>query len=76
MVTWRRGKNEGLASAEKGEVTFPAAHLAAHGGQDVINIPSGQLGAKVSAAQGLQTVLLHCRQTWNYKTGNSEEALT
>lgn len=58
----------GLASAEEGEVALPAAHLAAHGGQYVINIPSGQLGAWVAAAQALQTGLLPCGQTWNIKT--------
>lgn len=62
-----RGR-EGLASAEVGEVAFPAAHLAAHGCQYVINIPSGQLGAQVAAAQALQTALLPCGQTWNNKT--------
>ena len=61
-----------MSSAEEGEVALPAAHLAAHGGQHVINIPSGQLGARVgdaaAAAQALQTVLLPCGKTWNYKT--------
>lgn len=60
-------EGEGLASAEEGEVTFPAAHLAAHGGQYVIHISSGQLGAQVIAAQALQTALFPCWQTWNNK---------
>lgn len=76
---WSLGERErgkvGLASAEEGEVAFPAAHLAAHSGQYVINIPSVQLGAQVAAAQALQTALLPCRQTWNCKTVTSEETL-
>lgn len=56
-----------MASAEEGEVALPAAHLAAHRGQYVIDIPSGQLGARVAAAQALQAALLPWRQTCNGK---------
>lgn len=56
-----------LASAEEGEVAFPAAHLAAHVGHYVVEVPSGQVGAQAAAAaaQALQTVLLSC---WHNKT--------
>lgn len=56
-----------LASAKEGEVAFPAAHLAAHVGHYVVEVPSGQVGAQVAAAaaQVLQAVLLPC---WNDKT--------
>ncbi len=54
-----------MASAEKGEVALLAAHLAAHGGQIVIHIPPGKLGAQVAAAQALQTVLLPREKTWD-----------
>lgn len=33
----------GGASAEVGEVTLPAAHLAAHGGQYAVHVPSAQV---------------------------------
>lgn len=60
-----RGKSA-LASAEEGEVAFPAAHLAAHVGHYVVEVPSGQVGAQAAAAaQALQTVLLSC---WHDKT--------
>lgn len=62
-----RGKSA-PASAEEGEVAFPAAHLAAHVGHDVVEVPSGQVGAQAAAAaaaQALQTVLLSC---WHDKT--------
>lgn len=69
LVIWRKREEEtGLASAEEGEVALPAAHLAAHGGQYVINIPSGQLGDRVAAALALQTALFPCGQIWNNKT--------
>lgn len=34
-------KTQGSSSTEEGEVTLPAAHLATHGGQYVIQVPSG-----------------------------------
>lgn len=52
------------ASAEEGEVALPAAHLAAHCGQYVVNISSGQLGAWAAT---LQTALIPCGQIWNNK---------
>ena len=63
-------KREVLFSTEEGEVTLPAAHLAAHGGQYVIHVSSGQSGAQVAstAAQTLQTALFPCGQPWNQKT--------
>lgn len=61
-----RGKSA-PASAEEGEVAFPAAHLAAHVGHYIVEVPSGQVGAQAAAAaaQALQTVLLSC---WRDKT--------
>lgn len=63
-------KREESSSAEEGEVALPAAHLAAHGGQYVINVPSGQPGAQAAsaAAYSLQAALLPCGRTWNNKT--------
>lgn len=57
-----------MASAEEGEVALPAAHLAAHGGQYVVYVPSAQLEAQAAAAQALQTALLPCGQTCSHET--------
>lgn len=57
----------GRASAEEGEVALPAAHLAAHVGQYVVNIPSGQLRDR-DVAQALQTALIPGGHTWNNNT--------
>lgn len=58
-----------LSSAEEGEVALPAAHLAAHGGQHVVDVPSGELRARAAsaAAQSLRAVLLPCGQNWTNK---------
>lgn len=58
------GGKEAPASAEEGEVAFPAAHLAAHVGHDAVKIPSAQVRAQ-AAAQALQTVPLSRWQGWN-----------
>lgn len=58
------GGEEVLASAEEGEVTFPAAHLAAHVGNDAVKIPPAQVGAQ-AAAQALQAALLPYWQRCN-----------
>lgn len=53
------GGEEVLASAEEGEVTFPAAHLAAHVGNDAVKIPPAEVGAQAAAAaQALQAARL------------------
>lgn len=61
------GGEEALASAEEGQVAFPAAHLAAHVGHYAVKIPPAQVGAQAAAAQALQTVLLPFWQGWNWK---------
>lgn len=66
-----REEEKGSSSAEEGKVALPAAHLAAHGGQHVINVSSGQLrawAAAAAAAEVLQAVLFSCWQTCNDKT--------
>lgn len=72
MESGREGERGESSSAEEGEVALPAAHLAAHGGQHVINVSSGQLRAQVAAAEAvaeaLQAALFPCRQTCNNKT--------
>lgn len=61
------GGEEALASAEEGEVAFPAAHLAAHVGHDAVKVPPAQVGA-----QALQAALLPRRQGCHWK--NSERS--
>lgn len=67
------GGEEAPASAEEGEVTFPAAHLAAHVGHYAVKIPPAQVGAQAAAAQALQAGLLPRWQgrNWNKQSRNA-----
>lgn len=58
FLEWKRRCR---SSAQVGQVTFPAAHLAARHGQDAVDVPPAQLGVQ---AQVLQAALLPCSQTW------------